>query len=113
MSKSEFLDSSPNELNCYILAEEMSQKRKDTACWQMGMYNMTAFSVALGKALAGRKSKAKYMEKPFHEQIAEKKKEEDENLSEEQKDIERDKLLTALMTMQANFELKHMSGGDE
>lgn len=89
----------------------MLQKRRDAENWQMGMYNMSAFSVALGRALSGRKSKAKYVDKPLSETIAEKKKEEDENLTEEQKAVERDKLMAALMTWQANFELKH-GGGD-
>lgn len=105
------MDSTPKELQVYIDAEKLSQRRRDAENWQMGMYNMSAFSVALGRALSGRKSKAKYMDKPLSEQIAEKKKEEDENLTEEQKAVERDKLMAALMTWQANFELRH-SGGD-
>lgn len=112
MSKEEFFDSTPKELNCYILAEEMKQKRTDTNNWQMGMYNLSAFSVALSKALSGKKSKAKYMEEPLYETAMAKQKEDDENLTEEQKEVERNKLLTALMTMQANFELKH-GGGDK
>lgn len=112
VTKAEFMDSTPKELEVYIEAEKMAQRRRDAENWQMGMYNMSAFSVALGKALSGRKSKAKYMEKPLSEQIMEKKKEEDENLTEEQKDVEREKLLAALMTWQANFELNH-SGVDK
>lgn len=112
MSKSEFMESTPKELNVYIEAERMLQKRRDAENWQMGMYNMSAFSVALGRAISGRKSKAKYIDKPLSDTIAEKKKEEDENLTEEQKAVERDKLMAALMTWQANFELKHGSGGD-
>lgn len=111
VSKKEFFESTPKELEVYIDAEKMAQRRRDSENWQMGMYNMSAFSVALGRALSGRKSKAKYMDKPLSEQIAEKAKEEDENLTEEQKEVERDKLLTALMTWQANFELNH-SGVD-
>ena len=76
----------------------------------MGMYNMSAVSVAIGKALSGRKSKAKYMDKPMLEKVSESRKEEEENLTEEQKDMERQKLLTALMTWQANFELNHGAG---
>lgn len=113
VSKEEFFRSTPKDLECYLLAEEMKQKRKDAENWQMGMYNMSAFSVALGKALSGKKSKAKYLEKPLSEQVADKKIEDDENLTEEQKDFEREKLLATLMTMQANFELNHKSGGDK
>lgn len=111
VSKAEFMDSTPKDLECYIEAEKMAQKRRDAENWQMGMYNMSAFSVALGKALSGRKSKSKYMDKPIMEKIKESQKEEEENLTEEQMVTERDKLLAALMTMQANFELNH-SGGE-
>ena len=104
------MDSTPLELECYVEAEKMIQKRKDAERWQMGMYNMSAVSVAVSRALAGKKSKAKYIEKPMSEQVSESQKEE-ENLTEEQAGTERDKLLTALMTMQANFELNH-GGGD-
>ena len=90
----------------------MAAKRRDEEYWHLGMYNMSAFSVALSKALSGKKSKAKYMEEPLYQKVAEKQKEDDENLTEEQKEVERNKLLTALMTMQANFELKH-GGGDK
>lgn len=112
MSKEEFFDSTPKELHCYIEAENMAAKRRDEELWHLGMYNMSAFSVALSKALSGKKSKAKYMEEPLYNKVAEKQKEEEENLTEEQKEVERSKLLTALMTMQANFELKH-GGGDK
>ena len=105
------MDSTPKDLECYIEAEKIAQKRRDAENWQMGMYNLSAFSVALGKALSGKKSKAKYMDKPIMEKISESLKEEEENLTEEQIETERDKLLAALMTMQANFELNH-SGGD-
>lgn len=113
VSKEEFFDSTPKELNCYIEAENMAAKRRDEEYWHLGMYNMSAFSVALSKALSGKKSKAKYMEEPLYQKVAEKQKEDDDNLTEEQKDVERDKLLAALMTMQANFELNHKSGGDK
>lgn len=111
VSKEEFFRSSPKDLECYLLAEEMRQKRQDEENWHMGMYNMSAFGVALAKALAGNKSHAKYIDKPLSEKVSDKKIE-DENLTEEQKDRERDRLLCALMTMQANFELNHKSGGD-
>lgn len=105
------MDSIPKDLECYVEAEKLSQKRKDVEQWQMGMYNMSAMSVAVSRALSGRKSKAKYMDKPFSEKLEEKKKESNENLTEKEKEAEREKLLMALMTMQANFELNH-SGED-
>ena len=89
----------------------MRQERKDSQNWQMGIYNMSAFSTALGRALAGKKAKVTYMEKSLHDQMKENQQVEDENLTEEQIVTERDNLLARLMTMQANFELNH-SGED-
>ena len=68
----------------------------------MGMYNLNAFSTALSMALAGKKSKAKYLEKPLLEQTDNIP---DEELTEEQIEQERQKLLMALQVSQANFEL--------
>ena len=68
----------------------------------MGMYNLNAFSTALSMALAGKKSKAKYLEKPLLEQTDNVP---DEELTEEQIEQERQKLLMALQVSQANFEL--------
>lgn len=104
------MDSTPVELECYIEAERLAEKRRDTANWQMGMYNLSAFSVALSKALSGKKSHAKYIDKTFTQQMEEVENKGDENLTEEQIVQEREKLLTTLMTMQANFELNHQSG---
>lgn len=109
MSKAEFDDSTPNDLTCYVTAEEMRRKRRDTESWEQGMYNLSAFSVALSRALAGKKSKAKYMEQPLLEKVEAEVKE--EGLTEDQKSLQRQKLLMSLMTMQANFELSN--GGEE
>ena len=68
----------------------------------MGMYNLNAFSTALSVALAGKKSKAKYLEKPLLEHTDNVP---DEELTEEQIEQERQKLLMALKVSQANFEL--------
>lgn len=80
----------------------MREKRADAERWHMGMYDLSAFSTALSMALAGKKSKAKYVDKPFLQQpeaIP------DEELTEEQIKKERQKLLMALQVSQANFEL--------
>ena len=105
VTKEEFDDSAPVDLKCYILAEDMRRKRRDAEEWQQGMYNFSAFSTALSRVLHGRKAKAKYIEEPMSETIERKAKEAKEELTEEQKTEERSKLLMALMTMQANFEL--------
>lgn len=101
------MDSTPKELECYAEAENLRQKRRDTENWQMGMYNMSAVSVAVSRALSGRKSRAKYMEEPISEKLEKTKQQEEENLTEEEIVEERKKLLAKLMTMQTNFELNH------
>ena len=80
----------------------MREKRADRERWHMGMYNLNAFSTALSMAIAGRKSKAKYLDKPLLDQTDDIP---DEELTEEQIEQERQKLLMALQVSQANFEL--------
>lgn len=70
--------------------------------WQMGMYNMSAFSVSLSKALAGRKSHAKYADEPML--MKAQANIDEENATEEEKQAERDKLLMRLQMMQTTFE---------
>jgi len=96
------LDSCPVDIECYHEAEILREKRSDRERWHMGMYNLNAFSVALSTALSGRKSKAKYIDKPLLEQAQTVP---DEELTEEQIEQERQRLLLALQVSQANFEL--------
>lgn len=102
VSKAEFDDSTPNELQCYVDADDLLRKRRDAELWQLGMYNMSAFSVALSKALAGRKSHAKYIEEPML--LKAQSSIDEENATEEEKQAERDKLLMRLQLMQSTFE---------
>lgn len=110
LSRDEFLDSTPIDIECYVEAERIRQKRRDNEFWHMGMYNLSAFSVALSKALFGRKSHAEYLKKPIYEEVELEKP--DEELTEEEKERGRRNLLMSLQIMQTNFELNH-SGGDE
>ena len=96
------MDSCPVDIECYHEAEILREKRSDRERWHMGMYNLNAFSVALSTALNGRKSKAKYIDKPLLEQAQTVP---DEELTEEQIEQERQRLLLALQVSQANFEL--------
>ena len=79
--------------------------------WQQGIYNMNAFSVALSKALAGRKSHAKYMDEPM--MMREQREIDEANATEEEKKIERDKLLMRLQLMQATFEANQELRGNQ
>ncbi len=65
VSEEKFWDSIPVELEPYRDMDEMQQKRLDYQMWQMGAYVTKAVSVAVDNVLNGRKSHAKYFEKPF------------------------------------------------
>lgn len=77
----------------------------------MGLYNLNAFSVALSKALAGRKSHAEYLKEPLLQKAENEKP--DEELTEEEIKQEREKLLMRLMTMKNSFEITHGQGKQE
>lgn len=66
MSKEEFFDSTPVELQPYLDAHNMEARRLDTQMWQMGIYVLNAVSVAVSRAISGRKSHADYMSKPMY-----------------------------------------------
>lgn len=88
-------------MQCYVDADEICRKRRDAEMWQMGIYNMNAFSVALSKALSGKKSKAKYLEEPL--MMKSQKYIDEENATEEEKQQERDRLLMKLQIMATTF----------
>lgn len=104
VSREEFDDSTPIELRVYNEAERMRQKREDYGRWQQGMYFYSAVSTAIARGFS-KGSKAEYINEPFSEKVASKA--DEHNMTEEEKSIERNKLLMALQTMQANFELNH------
>lgn len=65
VSEEKFWDSTPNELKPYRKADEIRRKQKDYDMWMMGAYVTNAVSVAVSNALAGKKSRAKYLDKPL------------------------------------------------
>lgn len=101
------MESTPSELKPYLDAEKLRQERKDAELWQAGIYTTSATFTAVANALMGKKSKAKYYEKPLLESAEEKKREDAELLSDEEKQKQRKMLLMSLQLMQANFELNH------
>lgn len=102
------MDSTPAELRPYLEAEKLRQHRKDAEMWQAGIYTTSATYTAVAMALMGKKSKAKYFEKPLLEEKKEEK--ETDIISEEEKKKQRNALLASLQLMQANFELNHEKG---
>lgn len=100
------MDSSPTELKPFIKAQQKIDKKRDEQMWSMGIYVMGAVQVAIERNLSGKKSKAKYFEKPLLQESASSDNLEKELITEEEKRTERDKLLLTLQIMQSNFELK-------
>lgn len=79
--------------------------------WRLGIYFMSAVNTALQGALAGKNSKAKYIEKPLSQSDEQNTNTAEAELSEEEKKRQRDKLLMSLQIMQANFEMNHGKEG--
>lgn len=55
----------PKDLQPYVEAHRLRKIERDEEMWAAGYYNMCAVNTAVGKALSGRKSRAKYPEKPL------------------------------------------------
>lgn len=64
--------SCPADLEPYAKAYELEMRHQDSLMYMMGMYNLSAVTVAVERNLAGRKSRAKYLEKPIFELAKEK-----------------------------------------
>ena len=85
---------------------KLKRKYADSESWQHNMYTMCAVQTAVANVLLGQKSKAHYIKEPLLQHVEQKEKNK-EQLSEEEKKKQRDKLLATLQIMQANFELNH------
>lgn len=59
--------SCPADLEPYAKAYELEIQHQDSQMYMMGMYNLSAVTVAVERNLAGGKSRAKYLEKPMFE----------------------------------------------
>lgn len=65
VGEEKFWDAVPVELEPYRKMDEMQQERLDYNMWMMGAYITNAVGVAVSNALAGKKSRAKYLKEPF------------------------------------------------
>jgi len=65
VSESYFWDSTPEELKPYRKMDEMMEERMDYHLWMMGNYMVSAVQTAVSGVLAGKKSKARYLEEPL------------------------------------------------
>lgn len=86
-------------------AYKLNQEILDENMWRSNMYTLNAVYVAISMAFSGKKSKAKYMEKPILQEEKEKKKE--EALTEEEAKKQRENILNMLQIMQVNFNNTH------
>lgn len=75
VSEDKFWDSTPKDLEPYLEAHNLRERRIDTHMWQMGIYVMNAVGAAIDRNLHGRKSRAEYLEKPMLMLSEDKKKE--------------------------------------
>lgn len=71
VDESHFWDSTPVEMKPYRRMDEMRQERLDYNMWIMGQYVTSAVQTAVSGVLAGRKSKAKYIEQPIMQKVRE------------------------------------------
>ena len=70
--------------------------------WTMGRYILSAVQTATDNCLNGKKARSKYVEKPFMELA-----EEENEISEEQIQKQREAFVAKLLIMKSNFELNH------
>lgn len=99
------MDGTPKDLEPFKEAYRKKQMMDDEKAWRENQYNLLATSVAISRTLYGKKSKAKYIEKPFL-QLEEENRQEEKDLTEKEKKNERNKLLAKLKIMQINFSTK-------
>lgn len=109
VSEERIFDGTPNDLKPFLEAQKLKHKMHDEEAWTDNQYTMVAVSVALQKFFFGKKSKAKYLEKPLYQIAEEKRKDEEENkqLTEDDKKKGRENLLMMLQLMQINFNNSH------
>lgn len=95
--------SCPADLEPYAKAYKLQMQQQDSQLYTMGMYALSAVSVAIEHNFAGKKATSEYIKKPFLSDMQVK---ESKPLTEEER-IEREnhKLAMTLRIMQANFEI--------
>ena len=95
--------SCPAEIEPYIKLYDLEERKKDEQAWLQGRYVYDATLVAIDNAFGGRKSKARYVEKPFT-RLA---KENSGEMSHEEKMRKVKQLFMKLDIMKSNYDLTH------
>lgn len=103
VSWNEFWGMNPHIIKLLEKGHQKKIKEQDFQLYTMGMYALSAVSVAVEHCLSGKKAKSHYIDKPFLSEIhIEEKKE----IPEEKRiEMENYKLAMSLRIMQANFEI--------
>lgn len=100
------MEGTPNDLEPFVEAYKLKQKEHDEMSWKENIYTMSAVSVAISKAISGKKSKAKYPNKPFSFEEREYDTKE-EYISQSEIERGRKNLLMSLQVMKINFDKNH------
>lgn len=103
ISEELFWTLNPKRLHPYLEAEKLIQEKRDAEMWRMGMYVYNAVQAAVDNVINGRKSQAKYMDKPLLEQYKEAKQEVE--LTEDEKMRQVEALFMSLETLSTNSKL--------
>lgn len=91
----------PNELRAFYKAYKNGKKIKDEEMWTWwGNYGISALIVAIDRCFGGKKSKAEYIKEPILSKTFENNK-----LTEEEIQKQRELFVAKLQIMQTNFEL--------
>ena len=95
--------SCPAEIEPYLDAYEYAERKFDEHAWLQGLYINEATTVAIENCFAGKKSKAKYPKKPYSTQV----REQNGEMSHEEKMKKVEALFMRLDIMKANYDLSH------
>ena len=95
------MDSCPKELEPYDIAHKNKIKEQDMLqhMW-WGNYGVSALIVAIDRCFSGKKSKAEYIKEPILSRMSE-----NDGLTEEEMQKQRELFVAKLQVMQTNFEL--------
>lgn len=86
----------------------MRRMAQDERDWLMGIYNFEAFSLAIGNAFRKKGAKPhEYRKTPILREMKF-----SSQMSEHEKDLQRQLFVAKLQAMQANFELTHSKNGE-
>lgn len=102
-TEAEFGRMNPRLLKPHIKAQKLRNEVDDERMWAMGAYVYRAVQAGVDGVLNGRKARAKYPEKPFHEEGGNVS---GEDMTERDKIEKTKKLFNALNIMKVNFDLK-------